>query len=365
MKEVKLKIKLEEIRKACELAIQRATIKGASGKDNVDILKRIFDRNIEIEGPCTDKEREGIENTIKNNACLYFTYNTYGTRIMDYVSSALESKDELSIRYWYISLFNEIIKPNLLIYSPEHGIHIQVDKSRALDNIGIASSNPDLSTREYTLQLDDAKLLSLESTLHVTDKSLERESLLYIAESIASMKLDVLKKYSSEKAQYSVNRLYTKKYENTSVPLVDYGLNLIHEKYHEVKELVEEIKGLEYDDGILLVDTKLEKIFTKEEDVELVLSVISNIERIKNEKTTQKGIIDTVEYMANNTELLKERENEPNTLKINTDLSNFKEDYIVKTGLKNIVFEKKDKISKEIEGKKENLEVRKKNMNKQ
>ncbi|KAI5189825.1 hypothetical protein NEMIN01_0688 [Nematocida minor] len=361
MKEVKLKIKLEEIRKACELTIKTATIESASAKDSLDILRNILDKNIEIEGPFSEKEREGIEDIIKNNMCQYFTYNTYGIRAMDNLNDALKSKDEAAIRYWYISLFNEIVNPNSLIYSPEHGIYRQVDKNKALEDIKIPNSRDSLGTRKYTLLIDNAKFLSFESTLQAISKSLERESHLYTARSISSMNIEKLKKYSLKKACHSLNKLYNTTYKDTGVLLVDYGLNLIHEKYHEIKELAKETKDLKYNDkNRSLIATKLSKVFTEEEDVKVVLSVIRNIEKIKHEKMAQKGMIDTIEYMANNPSLLKQKANSQK-LKIQVDLSSFVEEYVsTERGLKEIVNGKKNRISKRLREEKDMLEVRKK-----
>ncbi|KAI5193199.1 hypothetical protein NEMIN01_2406, partial [Nematocida minor] len=92
------------------------------------------------------------------------------------------------------------------------------------------------------------------------------------------------------------------------------------------------------------------EIFSRE-DLQIITAIKENIGEIACEKIIHSCVIRALEYIANNTDLLRETENGSNTLKIKKDLSNFYEDYIANRDLGKLIQQRKDKITEKIKTK--------------
>ncbi|KAI5192116.1 hypothetical protein NEMIN01_1812 [Nematocida minor] len=358
MKEVKLKINVSKIVQSCKLINTEESdvrIKSNEPVEYLAILKSIISESLEIESStCSKKEKEDVLNTIKNNIYRYFAYNDYRRPdVMHNLHFALSIRDTATIEYETIRLLNELIMPNPFIYNPNHGIRRKNANKERPENITLFSKIPDsLCTRAYTLEIDDRNSSSLESMLHFASESLDRENFRDISNSLNLRNIKFLKEYSSIEELYSLDKLYATPYKDTCVPLVDYGLKLIHTNYNEILDLMKMIREIKYSDANNNspedIVKKISSLFASEEDLKIVISVGNNLEKINYEKIMQTHIIRVLEYMASSTDLLKEKEGS-NTLKINPSLDEFYENYIRNTGFKELVCRKKDKLNEEVE----------------
>ncbi|KAI5193344.1 hypothetical protein NEMIN01_2491, partial [Nematocida minor] len=296
MKEVKIKINVEKIFTACQgIKSTDDLLKYDTPKDYTDLIDRIFKDSIEIaSGADNTNEVVRILKILKCRVQEYFAYNTYGKHLMHGLYKALQSKKKEEVRKHFISVINDVIKPNTHIYSPCLGIHIQNDRSKHL-GINIDDEMPDLtSPRTCTLRLDD-KSSNLISMWHDIKERLDKESLCHIANLLYSenskhgKNINILKKYLPEDKYYSLHDLYFTK-RTLSGSLVDRGLKLTYSKYYEIKELAEQVKTMESERSTRLEEiyAEIEKVL-REEELVLVLSVLANIEKIKHEKTARKG----------------------------------------------------------------------------
>ncbi|KAI5193071.1 hypothetical protein NEMIN01_2399 [Nematocida minor] len=355
MIEAILKIKAWGIMQKCKsIKTTDNLLKYDAPKDYINILNHIFGSgNIEVECAAGAEEASAIAAMVKNRIRQYFAYNSYGVAIMNNLYSELKGGNEEEIAYWAICLINEAIRQNTLIYSPECGMHKQVDENKPLENIEQPDKSIDHRTRTYTLQIDAADSLGLKVLLGSTAESALRDLFFSISTLVHSKSLDIniLKKYLTEKKLYTLNKLYTPDEENSTL-LVDSGLKLVYTKYHNLADLVEKVEELENSssDRELILD-RVSNVLTQNE-LALAISIFDNIDEIKEEKTVQKGILDAIEYIASSTDRLNGPDGQK-VLKINTDLTEFYEEYIDgDRGLYSIVNGRKDELVTQINNKK-------------
>ncbi|KAI5189822.1 hypothetical protein NEMIN01_0685 [Nematocida minor] len=384
MKEVKLKFDVERIVQACQ-AIEPTDdlLKYSTPKDYTDLIDHIFDESIEIVNDADDriesdangnivsdadddKEKGLVLSIITNRAREYFAYNTYGESKIYNLYTSLQDKNPGKIREYSIDIINALTQPNTFIYNPQDGIHIQHSRDITQEDVYTGNKASALQPRTCTLKIDCASFSRLKRMLQLTTESMDREifcrfSYLLFSEHSKNnprnknKDTNILKKYSPQKKNYSIDNLYTLQADD-GTPLVDYGLMLMYSKYYKIKELCESVEKMEAN------SSKRELIFDKigdalsEEELEIVTSIIDNIYEIKNEKNTQKGMIDAIEYMIDNNILLGEKDM-PKILYINSDLSNFREDYLDShKGLREKVSEE-DSLNAEIKAKKADLDT--------
>ncbi|KAI5192621.1 hypothetical protein NEMIN01_2120, partial [Nematocida minor] len=348
MKEVKLRIHVKEIWQACyALDIRDPDLFIGVNKsiDYLAILKEIFKNGLEIEGECSDEEKKDILDIVKNNLYYYFIHNPYGVEAMWFLYGALKKNDE-SVRSKAFDLIDQLLKSNPYIYKREHGIHIQ----EGIND----SANKSLRTRTYTLKVDDTDPSYLKSLVQLTSEHLDRELAFYLAFAARSDNISMYENYTFLKEPcYTFEDLYN--LTKDDVPLVDYGLKFIYTNYPEIAKLSHRIMKNEFETK---EDTANEiyKLFVSEENLRIAMSVTNNIEKIRKEKKVSYHLFKALEYMANNTELLKARDGSK-ALEINTDLSSFNKNYIVEDDrLRNICKEKEAELKKEIKKKEEALE---------
>ncbi|KAI5193338.1 hypothetical protein NEMIN01_2486 [Nematocida minor] len=338
MKKVKLIVNLKKLFEACNAIIapdSKVVLEHEGYLEELSILKNIFSGGgLKIESEhCTDKEKEAILDIIKNNIYKYYTYNGYSS--IGCLYEALKSKDEGLIKHQFIDLINDIIRQNPLIYNPEQGVHMQFDRDKALEDVLLPDRDIDLSTREYTLEIDDSKFLNLESLRDSVVESRDRKMLDYITknsieDSMHKLNMDIFKKYSFKKEYYTLDELYTKKYENTNELLIDYGLKLIHEKHYKIAELIELIKEIKIiSNNPQDIVEVIYELFT-EDELLLAISIKDNLKEISHEKYIHNYIINTIEYVANKTDFLKETEGGPNILRLKAGLDNFYRDHVAR-----------------------------------
>ncbi|KAI5193313.1 hypothetical protein NEMIN01_2469, partial [Nematocida minor] len=184
MKEVKININVEKIFTACQgIKSTDDLLKHDTPKDYTYLIYRIFDEGIEIvSGADNTSEVVQILDTLENRMIEYFSYNTYGKHAMHGLYKALKDKKKEEVRKHFISVINDVIKPNTHIYSPCLGIHIQDDRSKQL-GIDINDEMPDLaSPRTCTLWIDDERFFyDLKYMMETARKRLDKESLCHIA----------------------------------------------------------------------------------------------------------------------------------------------------------------------------------------
>ncbi|KAI5193331.1 hypothetical protein NEMIN01_2479, partial [Nematocida minor] len=251
------------------------------------------------------------------------------------------------------AIINTVIGLNIFIYNPEHGIYKQFDKNEAPENVLREDQSIDLSPRTCTIKIDDAKFSNIENLRWFTLGNLGRELLFYRSILYRIDDMDIFKKYATDKTYYTLDELYTKRYEGTDIPLIDYGLNLIFEQCYSVLiEKAKEAKASSDNSAHNKIEKEIKKIFTKQEDLNIAVSIYDNIGPIMKEKDIHSCMIKVLEYILNLENFLEEK-NGTKILKINGDLSNFCEDYIVKTELEKIVDDEKRSIRRK---KKENSE---------
>ncbi|KAI5192871.1 hypothetical protein NEMIN01_2257 [Nematocida minor] len=325
MREVKLTINVEEILKEYQSMDRNdASITSVREISQMVILKRIIKNNLKIESKeLSEKKKETILKIIENNIFQHLIYSLNEGSIMRTMVSELLYGTEERVKDAFKPLANTLINPDPLIYNPEHGINRQFDMHGKLDNIVLSNGELDLSTRTCTLMVDDT---SLENILQLTSESLDRENAYFVSNSMNLKDIELFKKYTSVKGRYSLDDLYTK--EKDKVLLVDYGLKLIYKKYHLIDGLIKNIKEIESSDNnkVHNIPKKLSNLF-KDKELEVVLSILNNEQKIWSEKMVYNNMLKSFDYMASNTDILGGK-GEPKVLKIKADLSNFSEDYI-------------------------------------
>ncbi|KAI5193048.1 hypothetical protein NEMIN01_2383 [Nematocida minor] len=327
MKEARLKINTEGILKACKdinTEGAKLLLKRNAPEESLTILKEIFGNGnlvIESKEDYVGQESDLLD-AIKNLLYRNFAYNGNGANIVESLRSVLlrEQRNIKDVEFYSTALLNELLKKNTFIYSPEHGINRGNE---------VIIGGGDNSTTVYKLEIDETKFLSLKNLAESIENDLNREFLFYMCNLVATKKnsMGVLKELLPEDSYYSLDDLYSEKYEGSDVALVDYGLELIHKKYDDVRQLIkihEDKNKLFYPEHTSLTETT--ELFTKEE-LRTVVSIIHNIEKIKDEKKVQKAVIEGVEYLMNSTDVLKEN-GKMKKLEIDADLSNFIGTYV-------------------------------------
>ncbi|KAI5189824.1 hypothetical protein NEMIN01_0687 [Nematocida minor] len=332
MKEVKLVINIKGIVEVCQAMKSMNDIKAAiKHKDNISqltILKRLLKDNLRIENsPYTnDDDNQYIIETAENEICQYFVYRyPVFPRAISELNDAIKNEEDESIRSHAIELANKIMEMNPLIYRIEHGIS---RKSEAVEEIKSDVSNDKLGTRTCTLEINDVKFPSLKRMAKYSTESLNRYVSQSISRSLDSENLLFLNESTPIGEYHTLNELYTNTCEGTDVLLIEYGMDLIHKKYVEIRDIVQKVMEMKnsMDKKQYIID-QVNALFASKEDSKAVLSIIKNIGPILIEKEIQKYMINAVVYMVNNTDLLGEK-GAPKTLKLEKDLSNFAKDYI-------------------------------------
>ncbi|KAI5193237.1 hypothetical protein NEMIN01_2433 [Nematocida minor] len=358
MKTATLEIHAGDIVEAYEAAAQLDTC-STSPLDPALFLDRVLENTLRVESDeCSTEEKKAVLGIVRHDMYQYFAYNLEAAHIASDLYTALETQDRRLIRSKAIRLVNELIKPNTLIYRPEHGIHRQVDKNEPLEEIDPGIDSISLSTRIYTLKVgSEDSSMCLESVLQLTAESMGREFFSHLTRLLASdhMHMDRFRECTQIEESYTIDELYTFPDENRRVPLVDYGLMLIHEKYFEIKEILKKIEAGEPSPGSSSeIGAQIREIFDPAELV-LVVSISEHLKSIAVEKTAQKRVLSAVEYMADSTDLLQGADGSM-VLKIRPDLGIFCEEYIrtsadANTGLEKRVNERLDRLDEQIKTK--------------
>ncbi|KAI5192961.1 hypothetical protein NEMIN01_2317 [Nematocida minor] len=346
MKEVKLEINIEGILRECQ-SLDRNDISITSVEEinYMNILKRILKDNLKIESKeLSEEKKETILKIIKNDICQHLTYSLNEDYMTQFMSYKLLSGVEEKFKYAFTFLANTLINPNPLIYNSEHGINRQFDMHGKIDSVDLSNGELDLSTKTCTLMVDDT---NLENILQLTSECLDRENAYSVLSLMRLLNMNLFRKYTSVKGCYSLDDLYTK--EENKVPLIDYGLKLIYEKYHLIERLIKYIKEMESpsnNNKVQDIPEKLSKLFKKEE-LEVVFSILNNEGGIIYKKMIYNNILNILDYMASNTDILGGK-GEQKVLKIKADLSNFSRDYITnRNGLLEIMSDKVKKLRDE------------------
>ncbi|KAI5193368.1 hypothetical protein NEMIN01_2506, partial [Nematocida minor] len=261
------------------------------------------------------------------------------TELMSDFHSKLIKRDDQLIEFKTLLVLNEIIKLNPFVYKKEHGIRRKKEEVNYINFF--YGSRFNLDTRECTLEIDDVK--NLKSIAKYTSESLNRHNLSYVSGLVSLLNLAALKEFMPVEEYYTLDYLYTNKYKYSGKTLVDYGLDLIQEKYHKIKE----IRDASNDhDKLKEIADQISGLFVSDEELKIVLSIGQNIKQIRKEKEIHSCMIDAIEYMMDDTDILGKKD-EPKTAKIESDLSNFDKDYISgATGLNKTVSERRSKLTK-------------------
>ncbi|KAI5191929.1 hypothetical protein NEMIN01_1747 [Nematocida minor] len=351
MKEAKLKIDIDGIIKACKSINSADAMKeyvaGENKISHLFILKYILKDNLKIESDeHSEEEREDILDIVKNNIYRYFIDATYEVEDMDKLHEALKTGKSAPIESEAISLIDKFVKPNPFIYSAKHGI-------RRKNNTDEDEST-DPSTRTYTLEIDDANTPpNLKSLARFTSAGIDGLFLNYIF-NLLLQSARVLKNYSDDSTYYTLDKLYSTTYEDTGVPLVDYGLSLFCEKYYKIAELVEKIREMETNKASREdIVGKIRKVLSPEE-LSLLFSIKNDIPKIVLGKKLQNSMIKAVEYAKSDIPLLT-RTDGLDILDINTNLSKFYERYITANTASNADINI-SKLEKKVEKKTQALE---------
>ncbi|KAI5192963.1 hypothetical protein NEMIN01_2319 [Nematocida minor] len=359
-REVKLKINVDETIKDLQSSKTiNSMFKGADFNyeaSQLIIIEKIFE-NIEIENAQHDgnkensqyskKEKETVLEIIKKKVCKYFMYQeAKNAKSIHNMQKELKARNTDGIRNECINLINKIAEKNLFIYSPEHGIDMQIDRHKKKEKINIPNSATSIGTRTCTLQIDDTKFSNLESLLEYFEESIYREFLYdNVFNTFGQESIDILRSFLPIEEYHTLNELYTEKYEKTDVLLIDYTLALIKKKYYKIKELAEKIKKEKANPDSELysaIETEIKNTF-RDEELKALFSFKKHIETIDYEEVIQKYMIELIDYIAHSTDSLG-KSGEPKVLKIKADLSNFSEDYITGKRLKELVRQKKDTL---------------------
>ncbi|KAI5191707.1 hypothetical protein NEMIN01_1640 [Nematocida minor] len=333
-REVKLKINMEGVLNACK-SIDKKCVEDVytmysynTPLSFVKKLKVILSDNIKIESEYSEEENKAVFDIIINDICQYLINAACGLGEITYkLCGALKYNNDKISKNMIAIIANKLIKPNPLIYRPEHGINIQFDKNKPLENIDSDDENADLSTRTCTIEVDSTGFSSMESFLQASTERLDAYNLYYFSALDDLKSIEDFEDLLIEK-HYTVNDLYDKTYKNTDVLLIDYGMRLICEKQKEIEELnklIEEIECASDDkkkDSLVL---QIYKLFSRE-DLEIIYSIINNLLDIQYEKLVQINAVEMVEYMINNNILLEEKDGEK-ILNIGTNLYDFYKNY--------------------------------------
>ncbi|KAI5192868.1 hypothetical protein NEMIN01_2254 [Nematocida minor] len=336
MKEVKLEINVDKILKACKAINTEGSnvhLSKNTPKEHLSMLEEMFkDDNLKIESAHNDKEKECILKIVKSRASQHFAYNANGAKHMSELHDALMGKEGVDFQTAFISVLEELIKPNTLIYSPAHGIKRRVDRNEPLENITLSDGTVDPSPRACTLEIDDARFLGLESLLQFTEEGLDRKN--FSAVSCLPESKDIVSNIHCIEEYYNLPSLYTKEYKDTGIPLVDYGLKIIHEKYDAIKKLNKEIGETEANSDKNQkekINENIETLFGSG-GLDVVVSVLDSLEEIKHEKIMHSKTIKAIECMASNGIFLDETDGK-NRLQMTNNLNYFYKKYIDSTGL--------------------------------
>ncbi|KAI5189866.1 hypothetical protein NEMIN01_0729 [Nematocida minor] len=357
-REVKLKVDMEGVLNACK-SIDKECVEDVytmyySSSDTllrfVKKLKVILSNNIKIESKYSEEENKAVLDIIMNDICQYLINAACGLGEITYkLCIALKNSNDKISKKMIAIIANDLIKPNSFIYRPEHGINMQFDKDKPLENIDPDDENADLSVRTYTLEVDSTGFTSMESFLQASAERLDAYNLYYFSAlddlNFTNDSNLLIEKY------YSLSELYTKTYKNTDVLLIDYGTRLVYEKQKEIEELnklIEEINCTSDDkkkDSLIL---QIYKLFSRK-DLGIIYSIINNLRDIRYEKSVQINAINMVEYMINNNVFLEEKDGEK-ILNIGTNLYDFYKNYINSSiYFRELLEEKRNKIKKEKE----------------
>ncbi|KAI5193208.1 hypothetical protein NEMIN01_2413, partial [Nematocida minor] len=361
-REVKLIINVEGIVQKCRdinsMEDMKEVVKYDDKLSHLAILKCILKDNLKIENsPYSDEENQHILSILENDIYYYFLYHGFeASRVMFELRDELENKYDDLIRTRAISLVNELINSNKFIYNPDHGMNRKNEGVKFI-KINDGTDKNNLGTRTYTLEIDDAKLPDLKRIADFTEETLNRDNLRIASYYVRFKNILLLKDFVSIQDCYTLEDLYTKKDEKTNMSLVDYGLDLIHKKYFEIRDLVEKAKEANDDEAQKQsIINQLNGLFPSEGDMRVFLSIIENSPKILNEKEVQKCMIKALDYMATNTDILG-KVGEQKVLKIKSDLSNFNRDYMsIYEGLKRKVQDAIIKLEHEKEALKEEKE---------
>ncbi|KAI5192048.1 hypothetical protein NEMIN01_1796 [Nematocida minor] len=350
-REVKLKVNVEGIVEKCKSIYSRYDADFLNTQcikpSYLVILKDIFGGDsLEIESDHSKEEKERILDIIINDMSQFLIDNEYQESKMYVVGQALKSKDDNLIESKSIELINKFMKPNPFIYRPEHGIYRKIAMNESFEPLYPDDDSPYLSTgTSYTLEIDDTKL---QNALQLSEENLRKKYFTYANYLLFLLEpRDDLKKYSSIKKHYTLEGLYDLKEKN--VTFLDYGLGLIYDNNYTFERLIERIRRMEADScERTSIEKEIKEAFIQE-DLDIIISVIDNIKEITYEKNIYERMVRALDYMANNTTLLKETEGGPNILRIKADLSNFKQDYLSSDAcLSEIIKEKSIKLYDEI-----------------
>ncbi|KAI5188988.1 hypothetical protein NEMIN01_0252 [Nematocida minor] len=356
IKEIRLKINVEGIVQACQHFSSKDSKVHTINHTYIDysvVLEDILCRNLEIEsGLLTGEEKKAVLDIIKNDMHQHFIYNECMVHIIRNLYFSLVNKESRYIRNSSVHLINEVIKPNTLIYKPEHGIHRKHDKNKEPEKIDPYDASADLSPRVYTLEVGDTQNpLGLESMLQSASESLYRDIFCYVPSLVYLLGMHALENYTHTRERYTLDELYTLTHKETGASLVDYGLRLIHDKYYEISDLIwltTAVKSISNDPQV--VAEQINEVLGPE-DLKIVFSIGAYLKEIAYEKRVLNCMVRAVEYMARNTSLLKGRDGS-NTLIVTTDLEDFVKDYITSSGgIKKLVAKKKAALEEEIKRK--------------
>ncbi|KAI5189827.1 hypothetical protein NEMIN01_0690 [Nematocida minor] len=367
MREVKLKINPKEILEAYRAISNKdskISLKHPNIIEYLTVIKNILGgSSLEIESNHTAEEKEEILEIFKNDVWYYFMCSKdqyvkdtiFGLHkalmerkkreLAKQNKHSLFGEEEIKTQYETIRFINKLIEINPAIFNKEHGMDVQFDKSIKADYINPNITDPDLSTKSYTIRIDGTKFSSLKNLLRSTQETIIQEVFFSISDPKPPLDIDTLYRHSSAKEHYTLDKLYTNTHDETGMLLVDHGLNLIFEKYYEIVELVDQVKpAKDSASNLLEITAKINELFFAK-DLKIVTSVIKSMKEIRKEKEVHSCIFKALEYMANNPPLLNANDGS-NTVQIDKDLSNFNTNYITRdyTGLHQTVSDKRDEL---------------------
>ncbi|KAI5192617.1 hypothetical protein NEMIN01_2116 [Nematocida minor] len=353
VREVKLRIYLQKIVNAYTARVEkllRLDIRKNKKMDQFMLLNDILKENVTIESDhYTSKEKRLILGIIKNRIYQYFVYNDkLGT--MNTLYLTLRPGTAESIKYEAADIIRHMMGPNPLIYSLDDGMRI---KNETSEDASPTNSSADINTRVYTLEIDDTKFSNLENIFQSTTDSLNNDNFHCISDLAESMGLNFLGKIYSILNYHDLYKLYNTPRRESDMLFVDYGLKLMCEHYYDLKYMVKKKKT-----KIKCIDKNNKSL--SEDDLHLIGSIIKNIEKIKHEKKIHNYLFKVLNYLAKNTDVLKAKDGS-NTIKIDTDLSKFYDNYIANSPhFKNILDDaKEDKLAEKLKKKLEFLNVEK------
>ncbi|KAI5193290.1 hypothetical protein NEMIN01_2451 [Nematocida minor] len=333
MIEVKLLIDIEGMLNTCKeikgMQDMRAAVENENSVGKLAVLKRILKNNLKIENsPYTADDNQYILDIVENDFYQYALHIGHeGTAVVSELNRAIKKGEDAPIMSSFISLASEIIAPNPFIYNPEHGIH---RKDRKIEKIKADDGRAKLGSRTYTLEIDHAKFPDLKRAAQSAKERLDKQNFGYIPGLMDSVETGVLKNFAPLDKLYTVHSLYTARDKETDALLVDHGVQLIQEKYDEVRDILKKIEEVEDVNDRAQQESiaaQLNELYPSEEDLRAVVSTLENIEKIEFERNMLTHMVCAVEYMAHNTDLLGGAD-EPKVLKIKRNLGKFNRDHI-------------------------------------